>query len=378
MRYTYPSGRDKAPYARWHARSQWLFGLLLSFGLIYPLTMMLLASLVGFGSVMGYLWAAFFLAIPLVLLQFEVGGRQVKNMAARARGSRTLRMEALVNEVCLQAGITWRPKVYVLPMKGMNAAATQSIFGGRKLIFFAPILELSDDELKAIIGHELAHIVHRDITSMGIVHVVYGAMRIVQFFAMVLFLLHLVYAVALAMPFLKVLFMLLAVWGLLRRSPIAAALFGYLALMTSLPQGMLFFNYIVPAEQASYLWWVWCITLLFTLAWMLVFAAYSRCREYLADAGGVAMVGWHNRVHLATALHHLASSLGGFEGIDEDAKKPDFLKVHPSVGKRLQALDIDDDDLLNAVRMARTSRNGPLSFMLERLRSTLGKHLSLA
>ena len=71
--------------------------------------------------------------------------------------------------------------------------------------------------------------------------------------------------------------------------------------------------------------------------------AFSRCREYLADAGGVALAGWDRRNELATGLVKL------FMHADRRMSVLHFLQMrsgmeifmmHPLPMKRLAALKV--------------------------------------
>ncbi len=353
MRYSVPPGRDEAQYAHWHKESIKWFLACLSLGIIYPVLTLILASSYGLaGGFFTYLWLAFLIAIPVGILQVETSARWIQGEAMNPKSASHLRVEKLVDEVCLQGGIEWRPKVFVLPIKLPNAAATQSFSVGKKVVLFHGILKLSDNELKAVIAHELAHIKHGDIRSLLIVGVVRQAMQMILLGTVLTLLFSLMLFWMSFSPLAWILAISLMFLALAKRAFMGVLVWGYVSLMPYLPESFLFFKPFANSESLWFLGSVWLLTIASQAAWYLLFAAFSRNREYLADAGSVSLIGWHNRIHLATGLHYLATKIGGFEGIDEDAKRPDWIQQHPTVGKRLKALDIDDDDLMRAAREA--------------------------
>lgn len=72
------------------------------------------------------------------------------------------RLERLTGEISQQAGIPL-PKVYILPSKSPNAFATGRDLHHAAVAATEGILDLmNDDELKAVMAHEIGHIVNRD------------------------------------------------------------------------------------------------------------------------------------------------------------------------------------------------------------------------
>ncbi len=68
-----------------------------------------------------------------------------------------------VSNLTQKAGIPM-PKIYVIPSESPNAFATGRNPNHAAVVFTQSIVQiLNDDELEAVIGHELSHVLHRDI-----------------------------------------------------------------------------------------------------------------------------------------------------------------------------------------------------------------------
>ncbi|HZR23501.1 MAG TPA: zinc metalloprotease HtpX [Vicinamibacterales bacterium] len=188
----------------------------------------------GQGLVMGFIFAAgmnfvsYFWSDKIVLRSYnaeEVGPDH--------------RLYKIVSRLAQRAGLP-QPRCYVIPDPSPNAFATGRNPNHAAVAATEGILQvLSDEELEGVLGHELAHVKHRDILISSIAATMAGAI------------------------------MMIARWGMFfgggyggdrddrRGSPIAA-----LAMMILAP-----------------------------VAAMLIQAAISRSREYDADAGGAAIAG---------------------------------------------------------------------------------------
>ncbi len=69
----------------------------------------------------------------------------------------------LVNEVALYNGIE-PPKVYIADVPFPNAFAYGSPIAGKRVAITLPLLRiLNKDEIKAVLGHELGHLKHKDV-----------------------------------------------------------------------------------------------------------------------------------------------------------------------------------------------------------------------
>jgi heat shock protein HtpX len=77
---------------------------------------------------------------------------------------RSRRLQSIVEGLAISAGLTRTPDVYIVPSQVPNAFAS----GMNEKSAFIGVTEgllnmLDDQELTGVIGHEMAHIAHRDI-----------------------------------------------------------------------------------------------------------------------------------------------------------------------------------------------------------------------
>lgn len=94
--------------------------------------------------------------------------------------------QELVKNVALGAGVSIEevPKVYILDTEQINAFATGMSLDNSIIVFTTGILNrLNRNEIEAVAGHELSHILHEDIKVMAIVAGMIGVISILlQFF----------------------------------------------------------------------------------------------------------------------------------------------------------------------------------------------------
>jgi heat shock protein HtpX len=84
------------------------------------------------------------------------------------------RLHGIVRRLCQQANLPM-PKVYIIPGESPNAFATGRNPDHAAVAATEGILRiLSDDELEGVLGHELAHVKHRDILTSTIVATLAG------------------------------------------------------------------------------------------------------------------------------------------------------------------------------------------------------------
>ncbi len=203
-----------------------------------------------FGGRVGMLYALI-LAGALNFFSYWFSDRIVLSMyrAKEVSPEEAPSLHRMVEELAIKAGIP-KPKVYIIDSDTPNAFATGRGPGHAAVAVTSGIMRmLSEEELKGVLGHELTHIINRDILISTIAATLVGA---ITFLADI------------------------ARWGVIfggsdddRGNPLAVILFSMLA----------------------------------AFAAFLIQMAISRSREYLADEGGAKLSG--NPVYLARALEKL-------------------------------------------------------------------------
>lgn len=82
------------------------------------------------------------------------------------------KLHAMVEEVASSARVP-KPKVMYSPIAAPNAFAYGSPLGGNRVCMTQGLLDnLNDGEIKAVLGHELGHLKHRDVQLMMFVSVI--------------------------------------------------------------------------------------------------------------------------------------------------------------------------------------------------------------
>ena len=191
----------------------------------------------------------------------------------------------IVQELSVAAGIPM-PKIYIVPESSPNAFATGRNPDHAAVAVTEGILRILDrNELKGVLGHELAHVVHRDILIGTVAAVFAGAIMVLASIAR---------------------------WG---------AIFGGFGGSNDDDGGI--FGLLIAMFIAP-------------LAAMIIQMGISRSREYLADAGGAKFSG--NPLYLANALRKL-------DGISRQVplrratpQTAHMFIVNPFAGKRISSL----------------------------------------
>jgi heat shock protein HtpX len=205
------------------------------------------------------------------------------------------RLSRIVSQLAARGSLPM-PRCYVIPQPSPNAFATGRNPRHAAVAATEGILQiLNDDELAGVLGHELAHVKHRDILISSIAATFAGAIMMISRFAMF--------------------------WGGSRDDDRrGASPFALIATVILAP-----------------------------IAAMLIQAAISRSREYDADAGGAALAG--SPLGLVSALRKIEA---GSQAIPLDANpatahmfiiKPvsisglmGLFSTHPPTEARIQAL----------------------------------------
>lgn len=146
----------------------WLATILL-FGVLYAI-ITVICSLLGFGGPLVF----GILAVGVVLLQYMLGPKMVE-MTMRVHyvsPQEAPNLHAMVEELAMNAGIP-KPKVGISETNIPNAFAFGRTKGDGRVCVTRGILNLLDEEeLKAVMGHEISHIRHQDMAVMTLISVV--------------------------------------------------------------------------------------------------------------------------------------------------------------------------------------------------------------
>jgi len=121
---------------------------------------------IAFIFAMGMNFFSYWFSDKIVLKMY--GAREVSSGDAPA-------LYGIVKELTDRAGIPM-PKVYIIPTGAMNAFATGRNPGHAAVAVTEGIMNsLSKEELKGVLGHELAHVKNRDILISTVVATIAGA-----------------------------------------------------------------------------------------------------------------------------------------------------------------------------------------------------------
>src|SRR5215203_1747558 len=268
-------------------------------------TTILLATLSGLLVVIGYAiggigTATIFLGVALLmnLLSYFFSDKLALKMsrAKPIEESEAPRLYQIVRELTTRAGLPM-PRLYIIPQDQPNAFATGRNPKHSAVAVTRGITKLlSEDELRGVLAHELAHIQHRDILIQTVAS-----------------------AIGAAITYLAYMFM----WfGSDNESP--------LSLVASL-----------------------AMVLLAPIAASIIQLSISRQREYAADAGGAEICG--NPESLASALLRLEQGAAAIPMKVNQAAEPLYI-VKPFSGKGMAALFSTHPPIEERVRRLRQMR----------------------
>jgi heat shock protein HtpX len=127
--------------------------------------------IVGIGFLLGYSGFMFYLliigfAVALILIQYIIGPKIVEwSMKIRyVNENEHPKLHQMVTELADKAGLPKKPKIGISKLQIPNAFAFGRTQRRSRVCVTEGILNLmSDEELKAVLGHEISHIKHRDV-----------------------------------------------------------------------------------------------------------------------------------------------------------------------------------------------------------------------
>jgi Zn-dependent protease with chaperone function len=197
--------------------------------------------------------------------------------------------QARLQRLAEQAGVR-TPTLIVLRGAGrmLNAAATQSLLTGTKVVVMGDIVEtLTDPEEDYVAAHELSHIKHLDVWVGVLIGAGNSAIAIQK-------------------------------WAILTSAAYDLFTYGWRA--------------------AIYLGATWAVLSVTHALFKLAAAAHSRSREYLADVGAVKIAGWDGRVALITGLARIHHALTRWRPFRIFRRVGTVFSTHPDIDDRAQAL----------------------------------------
>jgi heat shock protein HtpX len=87
----------------------------------------------------------------------------------------------IVEEMKIAAGLPAMPKIYIIPDPALNAFATGRSPQSASVAVTAGLLgRLNRDELQGVIGHEISHILHRDILYVTLAGIMLGSIVLIS------------------------------------------------------------------------------------------------------------------------------------------------------------------------------------------------------
>lgn len=226
---------------------------------------------------------------------------------ARASGEEK-RLLDHVHALARKAGMRYMPQVGVFSSKSPNAFATGPS-AKRSLVALSDSLinDLSEDELGAVIGHEITHITSGDMITMTLIQ------GVINGFVMFL---------ARACAFIA-----------------AQALSGRSRNSRSNASPMVYYLFVVLFEVC------------FMTLGMLLVAAYSRWREFRADTGGAQLTSRPAMAHALQAINKQSKPIkqqGAFDALQIHTTRSRLLRLlstHPPIEERIARLQVGSEIL---------------------------------
>jgi len=151
----------------WKLRIRLLIAMSLLFGLVYAIVLLTM-SLLGFS---GNFTIFVILGLGIIFLQYLLGPTIVqKTMGVRyVTEEKVPELHRMVNDLAMVAGIP-KPKIGISETNVPNAFAFGRTKNDGRICVTRGILNtLNKEELKAVLGHELAHIKHNDMAVTTLV-----------------------------------------------------------------------------------------------------------------------------------------------------------------------------------------------------------------
>ncbi|WP_019121264.1 protease HtpX [Brevibacillus massiliensis] len=251
-------------------------------------------ALLGFSAVVGFTGALISLALSRVMAKWMLGVRVLKTNGYLHSPERELLEE--VHRLSRQAGLRVMPEVGIYNSPEVNAFATGPTRNRSLVAVSQGLLDrLDDSAIRGVIAHEVAHIANGDMVTMTLLQGVINTF--------VVFLSRLCALVA---------------------------------------------SRFVREETAPLVHIIAVIVfdILFSILGSIVVMAYSRYREYRADAGGARLAGREQMIHALRSLQHTVHLIDtdqqSVAALKINGKRSGFLGLfasHPDLDDRIRRLE---------------------------------------
>jgi len=132
---------------------------------------------------MGGITAAMLLWAVMALVSFYGGDAILLSMSGARKVDKSVNPQLwnVVEEMKIAAGLPAMPDIYIIPTSAMNAYATGIRPERCAIVVTAGLVErLNRDELQGVIGHEMSHILNRDLLFMTLASVFVGSVVIIS------------------------------------------------------------------------------------------------------------------------------------------------------------------------------------------------------
>ena len=151
--------------------------LYLLVGLMFAILYGILVGIGYYLQITGLFFYLFIIGIAagFVLIQFMIGPKIVEwSMRIKYVSEQEYpKLHQMVGELAEKAGLPNKPKIGISQLPIPNAFAFGRTKKGSRVCVTKGLLDvLSDDELKAVLGHELSHIKHRDVAVITMLSVI--------------------------------------------------------------------------------------------------------------------------------------------------------------------------------------------------------------
>lgn len=249
-------------------------------------------SLLIFSAIVGFTGAFISLAMSRMMAKWMMGVRVLKPNDHLSQGERQI--VDMVHRLSRAAGLAHMPEVGIYDSHEVNAFATGPS-KKRSLVAVSTGLlnELDEDAVEAIIGHEVAHIVNGDMVTMTLLQGVVNTF--VVFLSRI------------------------AAWAVSR---------------------------FVKEEIAPIVHFIAVIVfqIVFSILGSMVVLAYSRYREFHADAGGAHLAGKDKMIHALRGLQAYQDRMRGSEQTAistlqiSGKKRSGLFSTHPDLEERIRRL----------------------------------------